>query len=227
VKEQLKKMGGIEYWDTTFSYFDDTEERFISVPEQTSVGMIPTDPQLPGTVFTVGYDVGTGKICLFRVEVGIMKGTGKYKVTGAVSMAMKEAIRTAYDYLRVNISKFAVDKSLEDYDIHVQVVNLMQAKEGTQTGVAYLVGILSALLAKQLHTGSVVMGEMSIHGVMMPVNALAECLQVVRENGGERVLLPAANAKDLSSVPPDILSGLDISFFSEPIECVLKAVELR
>jgi ATP-dependent Lon protease len=36
VKEQLKKIGGMEFYDVHFSYIDleDMQERFISVPEQ-------------------------------------------------------------------------------------------------------------------------------------------------------------------------------------------------
>ncbi|MBE0448072.1 MAG: protease Lon-related BREX system protein BrxL [Actinobacteria bacterium] len=224
VKEQLKKMGGVEYWDTAFSYIEDSNERIVRVPEQSSIGMIPVDQQSPGVVYTVGIDMDLDKISLFRVEVGVMRGSGKYNVTGVLSKAMKEAIRTAYDYLRAHITKFAIEKTLSDYDVHVQVVNLMQAKEGTQTGVAFFIGILSALLSKPVSPGTVVLGEMSIHGAMLPVNNLPDCIQVVKENGGKRVLVPLANAKDVSSVPPDILRGLDVGFYADPSECVVKAM---
>jgi len=226
VKEQLKKMGGLEYWNTSFSYLDlaDDEERYISVPEQASGGLIPADPQLPGVVYTVGFDLDTGKPALFRVEVGLMKGGGHYSVTGAVGRAMREAVRTAYDYIRVNLHKFAVERTLDDYDLHLQVVNLMQAKEGSQTGAAFFVAILSALLGRPVAAGTVVLGEMTIHGVMMPVSGLGESVQAIKENGGQRVLVPAANVRDLSAIPPDILSGLDIAFFADARECVLKAI---
>ena len=226
VKEQLKKMGGLEYWNTSFSYLDlaDDEERYISVPEQASGGLIPADPQLPGVVYTVGFDLDMGKPALFRVEVGLMKGGGHYSVTGVVGRAMREAVRTAYDYVRANLHKFAVERTLDDYDLHLQVVNLMQAKEGSQTGAAFFVAILSALLGRPVAAGTVVLGEMTIHGVMMPVRGLGESVQAIKENGGQRVLVPAANVRDLSAIPPDILSGLDIAFFADARECVLKAI---
>ena len=226
VKEQLRKMGGLEYWNTAFSYTDleTGEERFVSVPEQVSGGLIPADPQRPGVVYTVGLDADTGKTNLFRIEVGVMKGGSRYHVTGATGRAIREAIRIAYDYIRVNLSRFTIERSLDDCDIHVQVVNLMQAKEGSQTGAAFLVAILSGLLDRPVTAGTVILGEMTIQGVMMRVSALGKSLQVIRENGGQRVLVPAANVRDLSTVPPDLLSGLDIAFFSDARECVLKAI---
>jgi ATP-dependent Lon protease len=228
VKEQLRKMGGLEYWNTAFSYVDleTGEEHFVSVPEQAAGGLIPADPQRPGVVYTVGLDTDTGKTNLFRIEVGVMKGGSHYHVTGAAGRAIREAIRTAYDYIRGNLSRFTAERSLDDCDVHVQVVNLMQDKEGSQTGAAFLVAVLSALLDRPITSGTVILGEMTIQGVMMPVSALGESLQAIKENGGQRVLVPAANARDLSTVPPDLLSGLDIAFFSDARECVLKAISM-
>jgi ATP-dependent Lon protease len=226
VKEQLKKLGGIEYWNTGFSYIDleTHEEKYVLVPEQSSGGLIPQDQQRPGVIYTVGNDLEMGKQSLFRIEVGVMKGTGKTNFTGIIGKEMKEAIKTAVDYIRSNIHKLSVDKSLKDYDLHVQVVNLMQAKGGSQTGIAFLVGILSALFDKPVKGGTVILGEMSIHGTLIHLDNLAEALQVIRENGGKRVLIPSISLKDLALVPPEVISGLDIGFFTDPADCLFKAI---
>ncbi|MBI3989474.1 MAG: ATP-dependent Lon protease, partial [candidate division NC10 bacterium] len=226
VKEQLRRMGGVEYWNTHFSYLDGVggEERFVEVPEQATGGLISQELRPAGVVYTVGLDVETGRNALFRIEVGLMKGGGKLNVTGAVGRAMREAIKTAHDYLKVNLSRFAADRSLEDYDVHVQVVNLMQAKEGSHTGAAFFVALLSALVERSVKAGTVILGEMTIQGSVLPVDTLSECLQLVKENGGGRVLIPTANAKDLPSIPGEMLGGLEIAFFSDAKECLLKAL---
>ncbi len=54
-----------------------------------------------------------------------------YALTGAVGKVMREAVRTAYDYLRSNLHKYTGDRSLESNQAHIQVVNLMQAKAGS------------------------------------------------------------------------------------------------
>ena len=146
IKEQLRRMGGVEYWNTALSYKDKEtgEEIFAPLPEQGEAAVISPDPLPPGAVFTVGWDVESGRYALFRVEVALMKGSG-YVVTGAVGSGMREAVRTAYDYLRSNLHRFAIDRSLDDLQAHFQVVNLMQAKEGSQTASAFFVALFSAL----------------------------------------------------------------------------------
>lgn len=229
VKEQLKKMGGMEYWATNFSYFDlDTGiERFATVPETRAGGLIAEGIHRPGVVHTIGIDTAEAKYCLFRVEVESMKGTGKKRVTGAPGRGMKDAIETAYDYVKSNLGKLSVDKSLPDYDLHIQIVNLMQGKEGSQTGVAFFVAILSSLLQKPVRERLVVLGEMSIHGVLMPVTGLTEMLQVVMDAGGKRVLIPVENKRDLADVPTEVLDKLEVSFYTDPVNAAFKAMELE
>lgn len=226
VKEQLKRMGGVEYWNTSLSFRDREtgEEKFVWPPEQREATIISPDPLPPGAVFTVGLDPESGRYALFRVEVALMRGSG-YVVTGAVGTAMREAIRTAYDYLRSNLHRLTVDRSLDDLQVHFQVVNLMQAKEGSQTAAAFFVALFSALVQKPVRPATVVLGEITVQGGVLPISELAESIQLARENGARRMLVPLANVKDLSHIPAEILSGLDLAFYSDPKECLLKALE--
>jgi len=227
VKEQLRRMGGVEYWNTSFSYRGKSsgEEHFITVPEQGETVVIPPDPLQSGVAFTVGWDLNSGRYALFRVEVALMKGSGNYKVTGAVGKAMREAIRTAYDYLRSNVHRFTIDRSLDDLDAHFQVVNLMQAKEGSQTAAAFFVALFSALVGKPLRPATVTLGEITVQSSVLPVSDLGECVQLARENGAQCVLVPIANAKDIPHIPPEILAGLDLAFYADPKDCLLKALQ--
>ncbi|MBC7347101.1 MAG: protease Lon-related BREX system protein BrxL [Clostridia bacterium] len=226
VKEQLRRMGGVEYWNTSLSYQDKVTgaENFVSLPEQGEKAVISPDPLPPGVVFTVGLDAESQRYALFRVEVALMKGSG-YTVTGAVGKAMREAVRTAYDYLRSNIHKFTIDRSLEDLQAHFQVVNLMQAKEGSETAAAFFVAFFSALVNKSIRPATAVLGEITVQGGVLSVRELAECVQLAKENGARRVLVPTANAKDIPHIPPEILAGLDLAFYSDPKDCLLKALQ--
>lgn len=227
VKEQLRRMGGVEYWNTSLSYRDKEtqEERFASLPEQGEAACIPPDPLPPGTAFTIGQDMLSARYVLFRVEVALMKGGGTYTVTGAVGRAMREAVRTAYDYLRSNLHRFTIDRSLEDLNAHFQVVNLMQAKEGSQTAAAFFVALFSALVKKPIRPATVILGEITVQGSVLPVADLAECVQLARENGARRVLVPTANAKDIPRIPSELLAGMELAFYSDPRDCLLKALE--
>jgi len=226
VKEQLKRMGGIEYWNTSFSFIDKAtnQEKFVLLPEQGEVTIISPDPLPPGAVFTIGLDAESNRYALFRIEVALMKGSN-YVVTGTVGTKMREAIRTAYDYLKSNIHRFVIDKSLDDLQVHFQVVNLMQAKEGSQTASAFFIALFSALIGKPVRPATVILGEITVQGGVLPVSDLAECVQLARENGARRILIPIANAKDIPQIPPEILSGLELAFYSDPKDCLLKALE--
>lgn len=227
VKEQLKRMGGVEYWNTALSYNDKFNGRtfIVPLPEHRVSTLITPDPLPPGIVYTVGLNAESGGYAIFRIEVARMKGNGNYTVTGAVGRAMREAVRTSYDYLKSTITKFAVDKSLDDYDFHFQVVNIMQAKDGSQTASAFFIALYSALMNIPAKVGSVVLGEITIQGGVLPVQDFADCVNLAKENGARRMIVPIGNSKEISSLPPEILQGLEVSFYSDPKECLVNALE--
>jgi ATP-dependent Lon protease len=226
IKEQLKKMGGMEYWAVNFSYIDkDTqEEHFVNVPEQGGSGFIPPGPLKEGVIFTIGTDTREQKHSLFRIEVQAMPGKGSKRITGAPSSAMRDAIQTAFDFVKANLKKLTVDKSINDYDLHIQVVNLMQSKEGSETGVAFFIAILSALLEKPVQEQLVVLGEMSIHGGLRKVDALTERLQLAMDSGAKKVMLPSENKRDFADIPGDILDKIQIIFYSDPVNAAFRAM---
>ncbi len=226
VKEQLKKMGGLEYWAVNFSYLDQEtrQETFVAVPEQGGGGLIPPGQPNPGVVFTVGTDRDAGRHAIFRIETQAMKGRGGTRVTGAPSRAMRDAIQTAYTYLKGQSRQQGISRDPSEYDFHVQIVNLMQSKEGSETGVAFFIAMLSAMLEKPVLEQSVVLGEMSIHGSLLKVPALAERLQLAMDNGAKRVLIPSENKRDFADIPSDVLDKLQIIFFSDPVNAAFRAM---
>lgn len=228
VKEQLKKMGGLEYWAVNFSYIDQEtrQETFVTVPEQTSGGLITPGQPAPGIAYTIGTDRSDGRRAIFRVEVQASKGKGSLNITGAPSTAIRDAIKTAKTYLQANASRLGVQRDPNDYDFHIQIVNLMQSKEGSETGVAFLIAMLSAMLGKPTVESLVVLGEMSIHGALLHVDSLAERLQLAMDNGAKRVLLPAENKRDFADIPSDVLDKVQIIFYSDPINAAFRAMGL-
>lgn len=228
VKEQLKRMGGIEFWDTHFSYVDVASgaEKTVGVPEQTAAGLISGDPLPAGVVYTAAADPNQGKTGLFRVEVAATKGGSGYAVTGSGSRAVREAVRTAYDYLRTHWHELAVERPLEGFALNVQVVDLQSAEEVTPSSMALAVAIVSQMLDRPVAAGTVILGGVTVAGGTLSIVGFADCLQVVAEQGARRVLIPIDNSGELSSVPPDILNRVDVAFYGNPRDAVLKALGL-
>jgi ATP-dependent Lon protease len=153
-----------------------------------------------------------------------MSGSGKLRVTGSPDRAMKESIITAFDYIKANKTRLGIERDVDSYDFHVQIVDLMHSKEGSQGGVAFFVALYSLLREKQVQAGLVVLGEMTIQGNILPVRSLLEPLQVIMDNGAKRVLVPIGNQRQFMQVPPDILERVDPIFYSEPLAAALKAL---
>jgi len=225
VKEQLKKMGAFEYYQTSFSYVDTLamQEHFVGVPEEGGRQLISQDPMPPGSVYTAAL-TDSDKVALHRIEVGRMSGSGRLRITGSPDRAMKDSIVTAFDYIKANETRLGIERDVDSYDFHVQIVDLMHSKEGSQGGVAFFVALYSLLRERQVQAGLVVLGEMTIQGNILAVRSLVEPLQVIMDNGAKRVLVPIGNQRQFMQVPPDILERVDPIFYSEPLAAALKAL---
>jgi len=225
VKEQLKKMGSFEYYQTSFSYTDTEtmQEYYVGVPEEGGSHLISQDPLPPGSVYTAAF-TAEESVALHRIEISRMSGAGKLRITGNPDRAMKESIVTAFDYIKANKSRLGIERDVESYDFHVQIVDLMQSKSGSQAGVAFFVALYSLLRDKPAQAGLVVLGEMTIQGHVLPMRSLVEPLQLIMDKGARRVLIPVSNRRQYLEVPPDVLEGVDPIFYSEPLAAAMKAL---
>jgi len=228
VKEQLKRMGAFEYARTSFSYVDreTRQQKFVGVPEGGGRDLISPDPLPPGTVYTAALTDGR-KVAIHRIEVSRFSGSGKLRITGSTGRTMRESIQTAFDYVRARARELGIEQDLRSYDFHVQVVDLTASKEGAEGGVAFFVALYSLLQNQPVQAGLVVLGQMTIHGNILPLYSAVEPLQAIMDNGAKRVLIPVENKRHLMEVPADILDAVDPIFYGDPLTAALKACGLR
>jgi len=226
VKEQLKKMGGLEYWDTTFSYVDlqSGQETFVPVTEMGNGSIIAEGGLPPGSIYTIGTDVAGHRLAMFLLQTQMNRGSGRIVPLGNLSSKMKEAIKTADAYLKANLKNLGVDQDLKAYDFTVQAINLNQAKEGAETAVAFFLSMVSALLGKPILDRTVVLGEMSVQGMLLKVSALPERMQAAVEAGAKRILIPSENKRDLAEVPDAILTAIQWQFYDSPTRAAILAM---
>lgn len=228
VKEQLKKMGAFEYYQTSFSYRDDEtlQEHFVGVPEEGGRSLISTDPIPAGTVYSASWASGD-HVALQRIEIARMPGSGRLRTTGGLAKPTRDSIQTAFDYIRSQRSVLGIERDLDSYDFHVQVVDLIGAREGSEAGVGFFVALYSLLRDQPVQAGMVVLGELTIQGNIQPLKSLLDPLQLVMDNGARRVLVPTANRRHFLEVPGDIIEKVDPIFYSDPISAALKAVGVQ
>jgi len=229
VKEQLKKIGGMEFFDVHFSYIDieTMEEKFISVPEQGGGTLIPDGPLSPGVMHTIATGSG-GHLGLYRIETQVTLGNGTLKTSGLGSnSAAKEAIKVGFDFYKANASHVSASIKSLDHDYHLHIVELHNTGPNTAMTLASFVALCSAVFGKPIQQQMVVLGSMSLGGSIIPVENLAESLQVAFDSGAKRILLPMASVRDIPTIPGELFAKFQTGFYADPVDAVFKALGVQ
>lgn len=226
VKEQLKKLGGMEFYDVNFSYIDNEtfEEKYVSVPEQGGSKLIPEGICNPGQVYAIAQGK-SGMIGAFRLESQMLPGNGRFERTGLGNDSKcKEATNTAFNYLKANSMRIsgAISTTLKNYIVNYQDLQGIGMTE--KLALPTLIALCSIALGKPTISSLAILGEISIGGTMIKVDELANSLQVCLDSGAKKVLLPMTSAPDLATVPSDLIGSFNIIFYSSAEDAVFKAL---
>lgn len=225
VKEQLKRIGGMEFWDTNFSYIDKEtqEEFFVSVPEERGSHLIEDAPLAPGTCYTATSD--GDKVSLVKVEVITMPGNGKLTITGSTSTEAKEDIKNTYNYIRANEKTLlSQGHSLNRLDVTIQVTTLLGVSVHKGIGGAVFAGIISSIFGRNLKTGLGVIGNISIGGAIERALNFNDRVSMLSENGAKNVLVPMDNLTEMATLPATILGKTDIPFYANTQMLIQKMI---
>jgi ATP-dependent Lon protease len=222
VKEQLKKIGGMEFYDVHFSYIDleTGQERFITVPEQGGGALIPEGRLNPGTLHTIAIG-SNGMPGAYRLEMQLIAGGGKLTFSG---VGGREAVRVAFDYFKANASRVSASIKAGEHDFHLHLVELQNTGAPEALTLASFLAFCSAALGKPIQSQMVVMGDMSLGGTIVQARNLAESLQVAFDAGVKRILIPMSSVVDIPSVPGELFAKFQTSFYSDPVDAAFKAL---
>lgn len=229
VKEQLKKIGGMEFYDFHFSYIDKEsfEERFVSALEQGGSSLIPEGPLKPGTLHRVAQ--GTSNLLgLYRRELQVVGGSGRISISGVGSSSQaREAIKVGFDYFKANISKVSTSCKAGDHDIHLYIVEMHNTGSTNVLTLAGFVALCSALMGRPVQNQMVILGNMSLGDTIVPEENLAESLQVAFDCGAKRILIPMSSVKDIPTIPGELFTKFQTSFYADPIDAAFKALSVE
>ena len=226
VKEQLKKIGGMEFYDVNFSYIDNEsfEENFVSVPEQSSSTLIPDGICSPGQVYTVSPGK-SGMIGLFRLESQILPGTGKLTCNGiGADREARESTQNAFNYLKANSNHISQSISTTNKDYIIQYQDLQGIGMTNKLSLSTLIALCSIALNKPTLSSMVVLGDISVSGTVSKVENLANTLQVCLDSGAKRILLPTVSAVDIGTVPSELIGTFNLVFYQDASDAVFKAL---
>ena len=230
IKEQLKKIGGLEFFDVHFSYIDleDGEERYVSTPENGGSALIPEGEMQAGSLYGIAHQPGDGQIGLVRLDLQVMAGNGKFTHTGFGSgSAISDELKEAVNYCRSNLSRITQASKFSESEMHMKATDINGI--GTLQGLelAVFVSLVSGLTARPLQPQMCVLGSMSIGGTIIPTSDLAGALQIAADAGAKRILLPVADMMQYSKVPADLVSKFSLEIYSDPVDAAFKALGIK
>jgi ATP-dependent Lon protease len=226
IKEQLKKIGGMEFYDVHFSYIDleTMDEHFVSVPEQGGSSLISQEILTPGHLHFISTG-DSGIIGAFKLESQVVPGNGKLTRTGVANTAkIKDSANIALNYFKAIAQRISSNIYPNNYDFLLQLLDLQGVGIPQESGLALFISLCSVTLKRSVQNQLAIFGEMTLGGTITPVSNLAGSLQVAFDAGAKRILLPMSNAVDLVSVPPELFAKFQTSFYADPVDAVYKAL---
>ena len=225
VKEQLKRIGGMEFWDTNFSYIDKEthEEVYVSVPEERGSNLIEDTPLPPGMCYTATSD--GDKVTLVKIEVVTVPGNGKLDIRGTSATDVKEDIKNTYNYIRANERAImSSTKTLSNLDVTVQVTAMLGSTIHRGIGAAVFTAIISSVFGRTLKAALGVLGNISIGGAIERATNFSDRVSLLSENGAKNVIVPMENLPELASLPQTILGKTDVPFYTSAQMLIQKIV---
>lgn len=225
VKEQLKKIGGMEFYDVNFSYIDLEENRDcpVGVEEQASSTLIPEGDLKPGHLYSVGPSEN-GKLGVYKFETKMMKGSGKFTPNGIGSKKdVNEAVKIAYQYFKSNAGSISGQISYKDKDYVMQVKDLHGVGMTRYLTLATFIALCSVATNRKVLSSLAILGNFSLGGTVDKIQNLADTLQVCLDNGAKKLLIPMSSYVDIGLVPSDLLVKFTLIPYNTPEEAVMKA----
>ncbi len=226
VKEQQKRIGAAEFRNTHFSYImgEDGVEKFVATPEVYSENNIGADPLEPGQVWSIspgGLDENPG---LYRIEISEGPGSGVKILNKPVPPAFKESVSYAEQNLYARSPQLVGDKDPRHHEFTVQLRAFDSSKSGSKLGVATLISLCTALLKKSVRGGLIIVGEINLGGSIEPIYNAVTIVEIAVEKGATALLMPVTCRKQLFDLSDDMATKIDIQFYSDAREVLLKAI---
>lgn len=226
VKEQQKRVGAAEFRNTHFSYImgADGVEKFVSTPELQSDNSIGGDPLEPGQVWAISPGGGEENPGLYRIEVNEGPGSGVKVLNKPIPPAFRESIGFAEQNLYARSMQLVGDKEPRQHEFTVQLRAFDAAKSGAKLGVASLVALCTSLLKRSVRGGLIIVGEINLGGSIEPIHNAVTIAEIAVEKGATSLLMPVACRRQLVDLSDDMATKIDIQFYSDARDALLKAM---
>ncbi|MHB8571855.1 MAG: endopeptidase La [Candidatus Dormibacteria bacterium] len=159
------------------------------------------------------------------VEVALVPGEGKLRLTGQLGEVMKESGEAALSYIKENAATYEIDPAVfKSHDIHVHVPSGAVPKEGPSAGVALLSALTSVLTGRRVRDDIAMTGEITLRGRVLPIGGVKEKVLAAHRAGILTIVLPHRNEPDLDDLPSELRREMEfvlVENMSEVLEATL------
>jgi len=146
---------------------------------------------------------------IMPIEVLLLPGTGKLKLTGSLGDVMKESAQAALSYLRYHAQTLQLPVDFhQNCDVHIHVPEGATPKDGPSAGVTIFTALLSALSGMKVNPKLAMTGEITLTGRVLPIGGLREKAMAAYRAGVPEVLIPQANLPDLEKVDDEVKAAV-------------------
>jgi ATP-dependent Lon protease len=226
VKEQQKRIGAAEFRNTHFSYVigEDGVEKFVSTPELQSENSIGADPLEPGQVWTISPGGNEEHPGLYRIEVNEGPGSGVKILNKPVPPAFRESMSYAEQNLYARSTQLVGDIDPRHHEFTVQLRAFDVSKSGAKLSVSGLVALCTSLLKKSIRGGLIIVGEIALGGSIESIHNPVGIAEIAVEKGAAALLMPVSCRRQLFDLSDDMATKIDIQFYSDAKDALLKAI---
>jgi ATP-dependent Lon protease len=226
VKEQQKRIGSAEFRNTQFSYSigPDGVEHFVATPELQSEDSIGGDPLPAGQAWALspgGQDEAAG---LYRIEVTEGPGSGVRILNQSPPAPFRESVRIAEQNLYGRARDLVGERNPREHEFAVQLRSFDASKSGADLGIAALVALCSALLARPLKGGLAIVGGLNLGGSVETVHNPIDVVELAMEKGAATVLMPVACRRQLVDLSDEAAARVQIVFYLDPADALRKSL---
>lgn len=157
------------------------------------------------------------------IEAVQNEGKESFRLTGQMGDVMQESAKIAYSYVRHIAPAYNIDNSFfEKNTIHLHIPAGATPKDGPSAGITMASCLLSLARNKKIKANIAMTGELSLVGQVLPIGGLKEKVIAARRNKIKKIIIPAANERDLKEIPDHVKKGID--FF--PVQKMTEVLDL-
>ena len=227
VKEQLKRKGGLEFFGTTFKYFDIESQEYhqVFLKEMKSGSGRLTDQLDIGESYSLISKSDT--IFPIKLEIKEVEGNGKFEITGRPSAETKDTIKNVFNLLKAKSINLGVQNRFLTKNFIVQIIDENNSGANDEIGAAFYCAMISLFLDKPIKAKSIVLGGLTVNGNLVRIGNLSTKLDFLIEQGVKTVYIPITNQVDFATLTPNVWSKLMLIPYNETDDLVSKIFGLE